>query len=279
MFNINPLKFLTRTRTIVVEAYKGASKMGKGKKLNSQEITADFEKFENFFYQDSHVFGIITCIADSMSESGLSFVHPDNDLNSQANDMVSEYAMDTMVSELTVSSMVFGNSFIVLDQANTDFDFLEQLSPRYITVQKDPDTGRHNGWKYNEGGTDSALSREDLLHIPMNRLAGSTWGTSPLQPLTRMLDLKSNIEVNLDHLVTRYLVPRYVYLLGRQGTSVPQEVIDDFAKSLADPAAAQDQVFENNLEILTMGTQYKALHVGYILDYIHQSVYSGLAWH
>ena len=25
-----------------------------------------------------------------------------------------------------------------------------------------------------------------------------------------------------------------------------------------------------------MGTQYKALHVGYILDYIHQSVYSGL---
>jgi len=278
MFNINPLKFLTRTRTIVVEAYKGASKMGKGKKLNSQEITADFEKFENFFYQDSHVFGIITCIADSMSESGLSFVHQDNDLNSHANDMVSEYALDTMVSELTVSSMVFGNSFIVLDPANPDFDFLEQLSPRYIAVQKDPDTGRHNGWKYNEGATVASLSREGLLHIPLNRLAGSTWGTSPLQPLTRMLDLKSNIEVNLDHLVTRYLVPRYVYLLGRQGTSVPQEVIDDFAKSLADPAAAQDQVFENNLEIMTMGTQYKALHVGYILEYIHQSVYSGLAF-
>ena len=44
MFNINPLKFLTRTRTIVVEAYKGASKMGKGKKLNSQEITTDLKK-------------------------------------------------------------------------------------------------------------------------------------------------------------------------------------------------------------------------------------------
>lgn len=27
-----------------------------------------------------------------------------------------------------------------------------------------------------------------------------------------------------------------------------------------------------------MGTQYKALHVGYILYYIHQSVYSGLAF-
>jgi len=33
------------------------------------------------------------------------------------------------------------------------------------------------------------------LHIPVNRLAGSTWGTSPLQPLTRILDLKGNIEV------------------------------------------------------------------------------------
>ena len=96
MFNINPLKFLTRTRTIVVEAYKGASKMGKGKKLNSQEITADFEKFENFFYQDSHVFGIITCIADSMSESGLSFIHSDRDTSEQANNMVSEYEMDTI---------------------------------------------------------------------------------------------------------------------------------------------------------------------------------------
>ncbi|MDO8728121.1 MAG: hypothetical protein Q7J35_18870 [Candidatus Methanoperedens sp.] len=278
MFSINPLRFFRRTQAVVAEAYRGASKMGKGKKLKSSDVTADFEKFENFFYQDSHVFGIITCIADSMSESGLSFVHPDRDTSDQANNMVSEYEMDTMISELTVANMVFGNSFIVLDPTNPDFDFLEQLSPRYIAVQKDPDTGRHNGWKYNEGATVASLSREGLLHIPLNRLAGSTWGTSPLQPLTRMLDLKSNIEVNLDHLVTRYLVPRYVYLLGRQGTSVPQEVIDDFAKSLADPAAAQDQVFENNLEILTMGTQYKALHVGYILDYVHQSVYTGLAF-
>ncbi|MGB8216199.1 MAG: hypothetical protein WCE94_02765 [Candidatus Methanoperedens sp.] len=59
---------------------------------------------------------------------------------------------------------------------------------------------------------------------------------------------------------------------------MPQDVIDEFAKSHADPEAAQDQVFENNLEIMTMGTQYKALHVGYILDYIPQSVYSGLAF-
>jgi hypothetical protein len=294
MFSINPLRFFRRTQAVVAEAYRGASKMGKGKKLKSSSVTADFEKFENFFYQDSHVFGIITCIADSMSESGLTFIHPDRDASEHANNMVSEYEMDTLVSELTVANMVFGNSFTVLDSAESDFDFLEQLSPRYITVQKNSETGRHEGlknpmilnffrrifqrWKYKEGDFDAALTIEQTLHIPVNRLAGSTWGTSPLQPLTRILDLKGNIEVNLDHLVTRYLVPRYVYLLGRQGTSVPQEVIDEFAKSLADPEAAQDQVFENNLEIMTMGTQYKALHVGYILDYIHQSVYSGLAF-
>ncbi len=278
MFSKNLLRFFRRTQAIVTEAYRGASKMGKGKKLKSSSVTADFEKFENFFYQDSHVFGIITCIADSMSESGLSFIHSDRDISEQANNMVSEYEMDTLVSELAVANMVFGNSFTVLDPAESDFDFLEQLSPRYIKVQKNSETGRHEGWEYKEGEFDSALTMEQTLHIPVNRLAGSTWGTSPLQPLTRILDLKGNIEINLDHLVTRYLVPRYVYLLGRQGTSVPQEVIDEFAKSLADPEAAQDQVFENNLEIMTMGTQYKALHVGYILDYIHQSVYSGLAF-
>ena len=70
MFSINPLKFFRRTEAVVTEAYRGASKMGKGKKLKSSSVTADFEKFENFFYQDSHVFGIITCIADSMSKSG-----------------------------------------------------------------------------------------------------------------------------------------------------------------------------------------------------------------
>jgi hypothetical protein len=278
MFSINPLRFFRRTQAVVAEAYRGASKMGKGKKLKSSDVTADFEKFENFFYQDSHVFGIITCIADSMSESGLSFTHSDRDISDQANNMVSEYEMDTMISELTVANLVFGNSFTVLDPAESDFDFLEQLSPRYITVQKNSETGRHDGWKYKEEDIDATLKIDQTLHIPVNRLAGSTWGTSPLQPLTRILDLKGNVEVNLDHLVTRYLVPRYVYLLGRQGTSVPQEVIDEFAKSLADPGVAQDQVFENNLEILTMGTQYKALHVGYILDYIHQSVYTGLAF-
>lgn len=64
------------------------------------------------FYQDSHVFGIITCIADSMSESGLFFIHPDRDASEQVNNMVSEYEMDTLVLELTVANMVFGNSFL-----------------------------------------------------------------------------------------------------------------------------------------------------------------------
>jgi len=148
--------------------------MGKGKKLKSSDVTADFEKFENFLYQDSHVFGIITCIADSMSESGLTFVHPDRDTSDQANNMVSEYEMDTLVSELTVANMVFGNSFTVLDPAGSDFDFLEQLSPRYITVQKNSETGRHDGWKYTKGEFYSTLTTEQTLHIPVNRLAGST---------------------------------------------------------------------------------------------------------
>lgn len=278
LFNIDLSRFYRGTRAVVTEAYKGAARMGKGKKLKSTEITADFDKFEGYFYQDAHVFGIITCIADSMSESGLSFVHSDKDTAGQANDMAREYEMDTLISELTVADMVFGNSFVVLDPGSSDFNFLEQLSPRYITVQKNSETGRHEGWKYLEEGLDVTLKLDQVLHVPINRLAGSTWGTSPLQPLTRILDLKGNVEVNLDHLVTRYLVPRYVYLLGRQGTSVPQEVIDEFAKSLADPGVAQDQVFENNLEIMTMGTQYKALHVGYILDYVHQSLYTGLAF-
>ncbi|MBU4491868.1 MAG: hypothetical protein KKD69_05335 [Euryarchaeota archaeon] len=54
--------------------------MGKGKKLKTTEVTADFQKFEDFFFHDAHVFGIITCIADSMAESGISFTHKDRDL-------------------------------------------------------------------------------------------------------------------------------------------------------------------------------------------------------
>ncbi|MDP2845196.1 MAG: hypothetical protein Q8N79_03860 [Candidatus Methanoperedens sp.] len=34
-----------------------------------------------------------------------------------------------------------------------------------------------------------------------------------MQPLTRILNLKENIEVNLNALVSRYLVPRYVCIL------------------------------------------------------------------
>lgn len=74
-----------------------------------------------------------------------SFIHSDRDISEQANNMVSEYEMDTLVSEPTVANIVFGNSFTVLDPAESDFDFLEQLSPSYITVQKSSETGRHEG--------------------------------------------------------------------------------------------------------------------------------------
>lgn len=48
-------------------------------------------------------------------------------------------------------------------------------------------------------------------------------------------------------------------------------------KALQTLRFVHDQVFENNIEIMIMGTQYKALHVGYILDHIHQSVNSEIS--
>ncbi|MDW7727015.1 MAG: hypothetical protein SCH70_07870, partial [Candidatus Methanoperedens sp.] len=174
-----------------------------------------------------------------------------------------------------VLNMVFGNSFTILEESK-DFDFLEQLNPKSLSINKK--AGRHAGWKFYDDDTELVIPRDKILHIPTNQLAGSTWGVSSLQPLTRIIELKEEIETNLMFLVKRYLVPRYVYLLGKEGTSVPQEVIDEFAKSLANPDVAQDQVFENNIKIETLGTQYKALHVGYILDYVIKSLHTGLAF-
>jgi|GEM_PF-1184127 hypothetical protein len=255
--------------------YSGASKMGKGSALKGVEVKADFEKFESYFYTDSVIFGIVNTIADSMSEAGINFSHSEPDLALQANDVASSFDFDSHIAGLTRSNMVFGNSFSILEETE-GYQFLDILNPKNISAQVKKN--RHTGWENKSGEEKSEFSFEQLLHIPTNSLAGSTWGTSPLQPLTRILDLKENVEINLNKLVVRYLVPRYVYLLGKKGASVPQEIINEFAKSLADPAAAQDQVFENKLEILTQGTQYKALHVGYILDYAVKSIYAGLAF-
>ncbi len=155
MFNINLRRLFNRTQVIAAEAYKGASKMGKGKKLKTTEVTADFQKFEDFFFQDAHVFGIITCIADSMAESGISFTHQDKDLMLQSNDLAAEYELNTLISELTIANMVFGNSFPVIDPNNSEFDFLEQLSPKSLSINNE--NGRHAGWKFQEGETNAAL--------------------------------------------------------------------------------------------------------------------------
>ncbi len=42
MFSINPIRFFRKTQAFVAEAYRGASKMGKEKKLKSSDVTADF---------------------------------------------------------------------------------------------------------------------------------------------------------------------------------------------------------------------------------------------
>ncbi|MDP2753326.1 MAG: hypothetical protein Q8P40_02925 [Nitrospirota bacterium] len=57
MFNINLRRLFNRNKVIAAEAHKGASEMGKGKKLKTTEVTADFQKFEDFFFRDAHVFG------------------------------------------------------------------------------------------------------------------------------------------------------------------------------------------------------------------------------
>jgi len=42
MFSINPIRFFRKTQVVVAEAYRGPSKMGKGKKLKSSDVTVDF---------------------------------------------------------------------------------------------------------------------------------------------------------------------------------------------------------------------------------------------
>ncbi len=70
--------------------------------------------------------------------------------------------------------MVFGNSFTVFNPAESDFDFPEQLSLRFITVQKNTETGRNEGWKYKKEVFDSMLTIEQTLYILSNGLLGST---------------------------------------------------------------------------------------------------------
>ena len=130
--------------------------MGKGKKLKTTEITADFQKFEDFFFQDAHVFCIVTCIADSMAESGIPFTHQDRDLMLQSNELAAEYELNTLISELAISNMVFGNSFPVIDPNNNDFDFLEQFSPKSLSINNE--NGRHAGWKFAERETNATLT-------------------------------------------------------------------------------------------------------------------------
>lgn len=78
-FSLNPLRFFRRTPSRRSRSLQRCKQDGKMKEVEIFHITADFETFEIFFYQDSHVFGIFTCIADSISESRLSFIHSDRE--------------------------------------------------------------------------------------------------------------------------------------------------------------------------------------------------------
>jgi hypothetical protein len=82
-----------------------------------------------------------------------------------------------MVHSLTVTSTVFGNSFVVLDSAHDDFSFLDKLNPRVVSLSEEE--GRINGWKYDDSRTKAEFTLEQLLHAPYMPLAGSMWGTSP----------------------------------------------------------------------------------------------------
>lgn len=97
-----------------------------------------------YILYSTYYFSSFLCsILAIMSESGLPFVHSDKDTADQANNMVSEYKMDILVSKLAVANIVFGSFFVVLDLAESEFDFLEQLSPKYTSIQNS--IGRHEG--------------------------------------------------------------------------------------------------------------------------------------
>lgn len=246
----------------------------------------NLEKWEQYKRAYLNVETVAASI-DTMVDNAIQTFHivGDNEANvNTIKDLVEKFDLVEFFHNVAKQMLIFGNSFVELVTDETDgIVDLKILNPISIFVN------RNEFGNFETNQSDAYLqfiphkpmapinfAFDEIVHFKWNPVGESAYGNSIISPVLRMLQLKINLETNMDITYERYAAPLIHFKVGTPERPTSQKEINAISSDLEDIQIDTELVTDDRVEGKVLGTEGETLNFEPPLKYAENLTTLGL---
>lgn len=193
-----------------------------------------------------------------------------------------ENRFDLLVRQAHINADLYGNGYIEImyNVGRTDIKKLKLLHPKYIDVQRNPQTGavlfdhlgNLKGYVQKIGQLEIKLRPDQIIHFVYRRLGDEVLGYSIIEPALKTIERAMNVEEGVAQGMYRHGFPQLDIEVGDENNPPTKSMIDDIAAKVEDLNSKNEFVHSNYIKAKIMESSTTKGSVVYPQIFIRQVV-------
>lgn len=199
----------------------------------------------------------------------------------QIEEFTQKINFDIFLRNTVKDMLLFGDSFVEIVGEDKKIDELKVLNPVFMRIQRDM-TGEITGYYQDLPNAiktkDNPWLPDQIAHFIHNQVGDSPYGTSIIESLENILDIKVEMERSMKTIIKRVAVAPYHVKIGstKDGYPATQSDIDAFTNDLQSLTNETNWVTGDLCAIDSIGGRSKVIDIQPFTDHIDNQLVYGL---
>ena len=210
--------------------------------LTVDYATVNYTKLENIYKTDQMLFQAVNIISNFAISKGYDFIIDENikeqiEQREIISDFDSKVNLPKLLTDVVRHLHIYGNSYLEIVFSKTEKDKVVDLvliDPKTIEFKKIgsgeidlDDQGKIKGYVQKVGTKTVDLDPDQVIHFRINTIADSLTGTGIIEPVSKLIEAKRNIELGLAESVYRHGFPQFHVKLGDKEHQPETEQVEE----------------------------------------------------
>src|SRR3990167_5782244 len=216
-----------------------------------EQHPTDLEFLEKTYLNEPLVFGAINKTVDFVVGPGFRVTSKDKRIETLLNTQIKNLNFDTLLKNVAKDMLIYGNSYVEIDQEGNKINALRTLSPKYIFIKRN-EFGTILGYKQKIGflRQSTELNTKQIIHFAHNKIGDKAYGISPISAVLPFLQIKRNIENDTAEILRKKAGAMAVYLMGDENNRANSADLANFRNQLEGQRNNQDLVTGHAINVI-----------------------------
>jgi len=244
--------------------------------VGNDEFKAKAEDYETIYKVVPLVQAAINYTADLAVGTGYKLISEDKEQLKLVDEFLQDQNITLIAHQICRHMLTYGNAFTEIVGIGKNLTELRVLHPKAMDVSVD-NSGNPVGYIQDLGyGKQISFDLEEMAHFKWNVIGDNVMGSSTIEAIRGVLNIKLKMEQTLNLITRRYAAPQILYQFGNDNVSPTDDQITQFKNDLDKHHPEMDFVVPWWIDAKAINPIQNRIGVEEFLKHIENQVIAGL---